>query len=80
MRREEACGLVEDRGDEASVDEPWSRLVPLVEADRAAEPPPVACDARLEAEDTEPDGAVPTTPAGWVVMRRNDRRQRSPPS
>jgi hypothetical protein len=80
MRRQEAGSLVERRSDEASVDEPRSGLVPLVEANGAGERASVGRDLWFEAERSEPDGTFPAAPAGGVVMRGNGRRQRSPPS
>jgi hypothetical protein len=74
-RREEAARLVERGGNQTTVDDPRSRLVPRTEAERGL----IALDAVLRRpRKVDSLRVVAAAPAERVVVR-GDARYRSPP-
>ena len=74
---EESAGLVEEGGDEPTVDDPRPALVSLLEVDVGLVELP-ALDLRRR--QPEPEGRLPAAPAGRVVVRRDvERAHRRPP-
>src|SRR6185312_17247907 len=76
--RQQAAGLVQRRGDEASVDEARRRLVTIAELEIGLV---LGQALLLGSHQMDPVGVVPAAPARGVVVRRHPGRlaQRSPP-